>query len=120
MSEMFDNYSSPVNLRVENLEDEGGAVKVLLKNMKFGAGTRQSGNLLRIYTANLLNETIVPVIIDFEGVGIVSSSFADEYIAKLFLQLGEETFNGRIRLHGMNETNNIIVRSVLSQRVSGN
>lgn len=117
MSEMFDYLSSPVNLRVENLEDEQGAVRVALKNMRFGAGTRQSGSFARVYTANLLNESAAPILIDFAGVGIVSSSFADEYIAKLYLQLGADTFNSRIRLHGMNETNNVIVRSALSQRV---
>ena len=109
MSEMFDYLSSPVNLRVENLEGEDGAVRVVLKNMKFGAGTRQTGNLARVYIANLLNETSAPIVIDFAGVGIVSSSFADEFIAKLYLQLGAEYFNRRIRLHGMNETNNVII-----------
>lgn len=118
MSELFDVRASPVNLRVENLEDEDGAVRVLLRNMKVGAGTRQSGELLRTYTRNLLNETDSHVIIDFDGVGIVSSSFADEYIAKLYIQLGEDTFNRRIRLNGMNETNNIIVRCALGQRVA--
>lgn len=118
MSEMFDVLASPVNLRVENLEDEDGAAKILLRNMRIGAGTRQSGDLLRVYTRNLLNETASQIIIDFGGVGIVSSSFADEYIAKLYLQLGAETFNSRIRLNGMNETNNIIVRCALGQRIA--
>lgn len=117
MSEMF-NGSSPVNLRVESFEDEDGAVRVSLKNMRLGAGTRESGELARIYTMNLINEISAPLIIDFSEVGIVSSSFADEYIAKLYLQLGAEKFNGSIRLHGMNETNTIIVRSVLAQRNS--
>jgi hypothetical protein len=116
---MFDYLSSPVNLRVENLEGEDGAARVVLKNMKFGAGTRQTGNLARVYTANLLNETSAPIVIDFAGVGIVSSSFADEFIAKLYLQLGAEHFNRRILLHGMNETNNVIIRSALSERVGG-
>jgi hypothetical protein len=119
MTEMFDDRSSPVNLRVETLEDEYGAVRVVVKNMRLGAGTRQSGNFARIYTANLLNQTVAPLIIDFSGVGIVSSSFADEFIAKLYLQLGADEFNDRIRLYGMNETNNVIVRSVLSQRIGG-
>ena len=85
--------------------------------MKFGAGTRESGNFARVYTANLLNETEGIVVVDFSGVGIVSSSFADEYIAKLYLQLGGQGFNARIRLQGMNETNTVIIESVLAQRV---
>ena len=119
VSEMFDYLSSPVNLRLERLENEDGAVTISLKKMKFGAGTRQSGNFVRVYTANLMNETSAPIIIDFTDVGIVSSSFADEFIAKLYAQLGGVGFNQRIRLHGMNETNTVIVRNALAQRVDG-
>ncbi len=119
MTDMFDVLSCPVNLRIEKLENENGAVRVALKSMHFGAGTRQSGNIARVYTANLLNQNVASVVIDFSDVGIVSSSFADEYIAKLYKQLGSEVFNQRIRLHGMNETNNVIIRSVLAQRISG-
>ncbi len=118
VSEMFDYLSSPVNFRVERLEDECGAVNISLKKMKFGAGTRQSGNYVRVYTANLLNETCAPIIIDFTDVGIVSSSFADEFIAKLYAQLGDVEFNRRIRFNGINETNTVIVRNALSQRVA--
>jgi hypothetical protein len=119
MTDMFDALSCPVNLRIEKLEDEDGAVRVALKSMHFGAGTRQSGNIARVYTANLLNQNVASVVIDFSDVGIVSSSFADEYIAKLYKQLGPEVFNQRIRLHGMNETNNVIIRSALAQRIEG-
>jgi anti-anti-sigma regulatory factor len=107
-----------VNLRIENLEGEDGAVRVALKKMKFGAGTRQSGNFVRVYTANLLNETTAPIVVDFTDVGIVSSSFADEFIAKLYAQMGAEGFNQRIRLHGMNETNTVIVRNALALRIT--
>lgn len=118
VSEMFDYLATPINLRVERLEDEDGAVHIALKKMKFGAGTRQSGNFVRVYTANLLNEASAPIVIDFTDVGIVSSSFADEFIAKLYAQLGAEGFNKRIRLHGMNETNTVIVRNALAERTS--
>lgn len=117
VSEMFDYLSAPVNLRVESLEGEDGAIRVALKKMKFGAGTRQSGNFVRVYTANLLNETASSVVVDFTDVGIVSSSFADEFIAKLYTQLGDAVFNQRIRLNGMNETNTVIVHNALAQRI---
>lgn len=117
MTDMFERLAMPVNLRVENLEDDSGAIRIEVRKMKFGAGTRESGNFARVYTANLLNETDGLVVINFSGVGIVSSSFADEYIAKLYLQLGGQGFNSRIRLHGMNETNTVIIESVLAQRV---
>ena len=113
---MFDHLASPVDLRLENHEDDTGALRVNLKDMRFGAGTRQSGNFTRAYVTNLLTQADAQVVLDFDGIGIVSSSFADELVAKLRSQLGEEVFGKRIRFNGLNETNNVIVRSVLASR----
>jgi anti-sigma regulatory factor (Ser/Thr protein kinase) len=116
MTDMFDHLATPVDLRLENLEDDSGALRVNLKDMRFGAGTRQSGNFTRAYLTNLLTQSAAPIVLDFDGVGIVSSSFADELVAKLRTQLGEEVFGKRVRFNGLNETNNVIVRSVLAAR----
>ena len=116
MTDMFDHLASPVDLRLENHEDDTGALRVNLKDMRFGAGTRQSGNFTRAYVTNLLTQADAQVVLDFDGIGIVSSSFADELVAKLRSQLGEEVFGKRIRFNGLNETNNVIVRSVLASR----
>ena len=40
----------------------------------------------------------------------------DELVAKLRSQVGEEVFGKRVRFNGLNETNNVIVRSVLATR----
>lgn len=116
MTDMFDHLATPVDLRLENLEDDSGALRVNLKDMRFGAGTRQSGNFTRAYVTNLMTQSAAPIVLDFHGVGIVSSSFADELVAKLRSQLGEEVFGKRVRFNGLNETNNVIVRSVLAAR----
>lgn len=116
MTDMFDHLATPVDLRLENLEDDSGALRVNLKDMRFGAGTRQSGNFTRAYVTNLLNQSAAPIVLDFDGVGIVSSSFADELVAKLRTQLGEEEFGKRVRFNGLNETNSVVVRSVLAAR----
>ena len=113
---MFESLSVPVNLRIEALENEEGAPVFRLVNFKFGTGTRMSGSFAYAYTLNLLNETHGPLIVDFSQVGIVSSSFADEFVAKLFVSLNEAKFNGRIRLHGMNSTNDLIVRNAIAER----
>ena len=116
LSEMFDVFALPVNLRLEALENEDGAPVFKVKHFRFGTGTRSSGSFAYAHTANLLNETTGPVIVDFSNVGIVSSSFADEFIAKLFVSLNENQFNGRLRLHGMNSTVELIVRHAIAQR----
>jgi anti-sigma regulatory factor (Ser/Thr protein kinase) len=116
ITDMFDQLATPVDLRLENLEDDTGALRVNLKDMRFGAGTRQSGSFTRAYVANLMTQSDAPLVLNFDGVGIVSSSFADELVAKLRSQLGEEVFSKRIRFNGLNDTNNVIVRSVLAGR----
>lgn len=116
MTDMFDHLARPVDIRLENLEDDSGALRVKLKDMRFGAGTRMSGSFTRAYVSNLLTQADASLVLDFDGVGIVSSSFADELVAKLRSQLGNEVFDKRIRFHGLNETNSVIVRSVLAER----
>ena len=116
LAEVFGPSLAPVNLRIEALENEDGNHVFRLEHFKFGTGTRVSGSFAYAHTLNLLNETSGPVIIDFSNVGIVSSSFADEYIAKLFASLSEARFNGRIRLSGMNSTNDLIVRHAITTR----
>lgn len=116
LSDLFGKLEMPVNLRVESLENEDGAPVFAIRNFKFGTGTRESGSFAYAYARNILNETDQHLVIDFSGTGIVSSSFADEFIAKLFCSLNELEFNGRVRLHGMNSTNDIIIRSAISER----
>lgn len=73
-----------------------------MKNESTGYGTRKSGVQIRTKINNLLNaEPNYPLVIDWEGVPVISSSFADEVIGKLFLKLGAITFSARIRNVGM-------------------
>ena len=116
LDEIFEALPVPVNLRLEALENEDGTTVFKLKDFRFGTGTRSSGSFAYAYTANLLNETVDPVVLDFSDVGIISSSFADEFIAKLFTSQNENQFTGRLRLHGMNSTVALIVRNAIAQR----
>ena len=116
LSDLFGALEMPVNLRIESLENEGGAPVFCIQDFKYGTGTRESGSFAFAYARNILNETDQHLVIDFSGTGIVSSSFADEFIAKLFCSLTELQFNGRVRLHGMNATNEIIIRYAISER----
>lgn len=68
-----------------------------------GTGTRDSGLLLRNDVINTLRRENRVMILDFSRVQAVSSSFIDEFIAKLFLKMGIIRFNQRIRISQMNE-----------------
>ena len=66
-------------------------------------GTRPSGKALRIDVMNIIRRTGQPIIIDFSDILICGSSFIDEFIAKLSIELGPVKFNQLIVLHNMNE-----------------
>ena len=67
---------------------------------------------------NIITETRKPVIVDFKEIAVISSSFADELIAKLLLELGLFQFNNLIKLRGINsQEQNILQRSVIQRLV---
>ena len=67
---------------------------------------------------NLIAETKKTVILDFKDIAVMSSSFADELIAKLLLELGLFQFNNLIKLRGLDtEQQNILQRSVIQRLV---
>jgi STAS-like domain of unknown function (DUF4325) len=116
LSDLFDEPSVPVNLRVEALEGEHGFPVFQLHRFKFGTGTRKSGALAYARTINMLNESTAPVILDFANVGIISSSFADEFIAKLMADESDVQHTGRLRIHGLNTASDLIVRNAIAAR----
>jgi len=78
--------------------DEGNATRLRLREESTGFGSRPAGRQLRTKCLNLLNaEPEKPLVLDWTGVPVVSSSFADELIGKLFVQLGPLAFAARVR-----------------------
>ncbi len=69
-----------------------------------GTATREAGRLLRNDVLNIINRRKTVITLDFSKVATVSSSFIDELIAKMVLQLGLLQFNQLIAIKGMNET----------------
>lgn len=107
-----------INLRVENLENESGYLEYKIKEHAEGTGTRQSAIRVKNEIVNLLEESKTRIIIDFTGIEVISSSFADELIAKLLLELGIFQFNNLIQLKGMDiSLQNILQRSVIQRLI---
>ena len=109
---------SIVDLYIENFEDDQGRNYYSVKDHSGGTGTRDSALRIKNEVMNLITETKKPVIIDFKEIAVISSSFADELIAKLLLELGLFQFNNLIILRGMNsQEQNILQRSVIQRLV---
>ena len=67
-----------------------------------GTATRQSGELLRKDIINTFIRTNRRIILNFEGIKNVSSSFIDEVIAKLIIEFGMLEFMQLFPIINMN------------------
>ena len=83
-----------------------------------GTGTRDAGRLLRNDVINTLRRESRVMILDFSHVQAVSSSFIDEFIAKLVLRMGFVIFNKLIRISQMNESVAFLCERSLYMRIS--
>ena len=96
----------------------------LALNMKERAsphfGSRQGGRYIRRVIQNLLRESRL-IVLDFEGVGVVTSSFADEVFGRLFVEMGPRAFMTRVRMLHVDPTvEGLIDRAIIQRTRLGN
>lgn len=92
------------DFRIDNMlsfDDEDVHYKIL--DCAQGTATRQSGLFLRNDIINTFKRTHRRIVLDFEGIKNVSSSFIDELIAKLILEFGLVQFMQLFVISNMNE-----------------
>lgn len=58
------------------------------------------------------------IILDFEDVESISSSFADELIAKVFVEYGAETFLKMVKIKNANSFIKTIINSSINERLN--
>ncbi len=94
----------------------------LLINMKTettGFGTRHAGQQMRTKTINLIHSYPgYPVYIDWEGIPVIASSFADEYMGKLFIEISPLDFCAIIRNKGMEMLVKQLLNKAILQRLA--
>lgn len=100
------------------LVDDGGQAIVRVSDaMAQGFGTRQAGKRARMEWANLLARADVDrLVLDWAGVPLVSSSFADESVGKLFAELGPIGFMQRVQLVNLAPTVASLINHSLERR----
>lgn len=108
-----------VNINYDELEDEYGRIVYTISERAEGTGTRESAIRVKNELFNLLSEQQKPIILDFKDVEVMSSSFADELLAKLLLELGLFQFNNLIRIKGLDKTQQSILHRSVIQRIRG-
>lgn len=106
-----------VQLHYEQPNQE--TVLFMMKDESPSFGSRVAGAPVRNKLVNLVR--MCPgqrIVIDFSGVPLVSSSFADEVLGKLFAELGPLTFMQRFDLRKIDSTVKQLVDKAISQRMS--
>lgn len=90
----------------------------LLRDECTSFGSRVSGKPVRQKLHNIIKMTGSRLInIDFGGVPVISSSFADEAFGKLFLQLGPIRFMQRVHLVNTIDTVESLINRAIEQRM---
>lgn len=106
------------SLRIENLENENGVIHYKIAEQGDGTGTRMAAEKIKNELLNILTEEVRPIILDFSGITVISSSFADELIAKLLSKLGLYQFNKIFRLEVLNDSQQLILHRSVLQRLA--
>lgn len=98
---------------------EAGDLVLRIKDEAAGSGTRHAGVELRRKCRNLLNaEPSGRLTLDWTGVPLITSSFADEAVGKLFVELGPTTFSSRVTNLGAEPLVASLLDRAVMQRVT--
>ena len=103
---------------LESLEDQNGAIQYKLSDYAESTGNRKSGLPIRNQLINIYNERSSWILIDFEGIKYIASSFADEVFGKLIVQVGEKNFGNRFRLKNLSNELRGIISFSLNDRIN--
>ncbi len=97
--------------------DESNEISFRVSEEATGFGNRQTGRQLRTKLQNLMTQfEDARVRIDFADIALISASFADEFIAKLIVEMGHFSFFARIRITNANRLIGQTLDNVIRQR----
>ncbi|MBN8509889.1 MAG: DUF4325 domain-containing protein [Burkholderiales bacterium] len=108
----------PFNEALFGRETPLGVMRFVLAREASGFGNRLTGQQVRLKIENLLTSAPDHVLeVDFAGVELIASSFADEVFGKLALSLGFVGFSSRLRLIRLNKFCRGIIDDVVKSRI---
>lgn len=118
-SEIFGKQYVFTNIYIESMEDEKDRILLRVKDFSFGYSTRLAGENARNMAINFATQTEEKqiILIDLQGIGIMASSFADEFIGKLACYYGFIQFNNLFRIINVSKENMAIINRSVMQRM---
>lgn len=103
-----------INAEAERIARAGG---IDVAEACINTGTRPPAERLRRKVLALLPEMETPLRLDFSHVRSASSSFLDELLGRMAHQLGENVFESRVQLEGMQPLVRKMANVVIAQRL---
>ncbi|XMB73095.1 STAS-like domain-containing protein [Mycoplasmatota bacterium WC30] len=111
--EPFEAFQREIELH----EGDDGVLCYNISEIAHGTGTRQSGKKLRNYIINILKTSKQKVILDFNDVSVMTSSFADEFLGKAVNILGFVRYNEYVQLQNCNPLISEIINKAIIDRM---
>lgn len=113
--------NKPIDYFETKFENDGNESEIDLREYASSFGNRVTGEKIRTLVFNIIKQTNGRAVrIQMHNVSIVSSSFADEFFGKLFIELGPLEFGRLIKVESANSTCKSIIDQAISQRMVHN
>ncbi len=104
-------------LERHSIDEDGVRIVLNMKEETTSFGSRDAAKPVYQKILNLLGEGGAEVVeINFDGVYVVTSSFADEVFGKLFAEMGPLSFMQKIRFHNTDSTIRGLIDRAIVQR----
>lgn len=107
-----------IDLWLEEFEAENGDIVIPVAEQAGGTGTRKSAEKLRTMILNITLAEKKHVILDFSGVNLLSSSFADELVGKIISKYGFVFFINHFSLKCLSSFNASLLNRSVQQRMA--
>jgi len=105
-------------IELEYETDEVGNVDFVLNKESGGFGSRQAGEPVRKKLLNLSRLSgIEKITVDFSGIPLVSSSYADEVFGKMFIELGPIEFAQHFTFRNIDPLVRQLIDKAVTQRM---
>ena len=103
-----------IDMHYEQIDDK---IVFKLASEVEGFGSREFGRRARLKIDNILVDKRNAILFDFEGVPLISSSFADEVFGKLFVEFGTMEFMRRCSFQAVDPTVKRLIDKAIAQRM---
>ena len=113
-------YSPGFDYIERTYQSETDEIVFVMKNEVESFGSREVGRAARIKVENLLDLGRNKILFDFEGLHLISSSFADEVFGRIYNDYGPIAFSQMCRFKNIEPTVRSLIDLAISKRIKAN